>query len=583
MLKIIGALLIVYSVISIAILVILRKDAIKFWDTQVEKFKNVIKEGKAIIPKLSEGARASRNGADHINDLAEHLEQDIPSALQKVVETLDGVLKTLSKLPQEIKDFVTKASYTLKDSIVTVTKFIDYITKKTIPNTSKTLRELSRDLDQPLFWLTVEALVLLEQDDNVPNEVIVKLNSMLERPYETEIIFRENLEKLLDKDEINQYAGKIVFRGKNPEYDEGLVETIEEARVAIHHIGSESLPAVAESVIKMQEPVSALLVLTGIIAGPLVPFAFGVRSTCDTFLTVLGGLGGSLKIEKGKIGSIKLPPWDIKVGIPAGSLFYKDLRGSLPVIRVPSSDVNIIDVDAGEWLDTALPPSDIELFNGQNLVKGFKDVRDRADELIDTVRGATFNFDIRDKLQEAGDKLKVTASKILELADNKKRLPNQVKKLKKQAAALANQAREFEEAAIEIDKMIDEVEKQITDILNTIHQLADSSVIAIENTSDRLKELADTLRTLSLDEELEDLKNLANDIRELANSIDKGDAIGTKGKTDLVQQLANIFKAVCESIPARKNIVRLFNGVFGFLIVIHIAFLATGIVLIRGF
>ncbi|MCS6595299.1 hypothetical protein [Bacillus cereus] len=568
MLKIIGGLLIVYAVIAITILFILRKDAIKLWDLQIDKFKQVIERGKGILQPITDAAKATRSGGEHVIEFTEDIKNTIPPAIQSTVETLENITTTLSNLPNDIKDFVTNTSNDLEESVDVVISSWEYLTINTIPITTKSLRDLSRDLDQPLYWLTDEALTLLEKDDHVPNDVILKIQSFVGKPYRKEKTLRDNLAEKLTDDEIKQYVDKIVSRSQNSEYGTGLVDTINETRLLLQQIGSESLPAVADSIIEAKNVANALLAVTYIMAGPLVLFATSARTVSDAYLTIFGHSGA--RVSKGEWGSLPLP----QLGIPAGALIKFHKR--FIKFQVPTGDYKIPGMDNIDF-----PPTDITLFRGRKLAEALEDIRDRSNDLINVIRSASFSFDIDRKLQDAADKLRTTASKILEQSENPNRLPKQIEKLQKQADVLSQQADKFEEAAIEIGKVVGTLQKQLKDILKTLQTFADKAVNAIVNVQNALQDLARKLKDISIDEALNELNGLGNNLKDLANSIDDGQPPNTSGKKDLVQRLMDIFNSLYQSIPPRKQIIRIFNGIFGFLIIIHIFFLVTGIVLVQ--
>ena len=518
---VIGVVLIVYAIVAIIILLGLRKDLVKLWDRQVIKIQQLIDRGRGLLVPVAGAAAATRSGGGHVTAAADHIEQTVPPAIESAANSLDGVATALQGVPQNVADFVRDASAGLNGSLDAIADAIQHLTTDTIPATSETLRGLSEDLD-------------------------------------------------------------------SPGTDDGITSTLEAARQVLIHIGGDSLPAAADGIVEAKKPVTALLVLTDIVAGPFVPLALAVRSTADILLGLLGDLGGQLKIGAGQLGQVVVPPTNINfpgLTIPKGVLLHFDqgLPGPLPDIKfdVPDHDhlVGDIHVNAGDWVNLKLPPSPIELYNGAGLVAGIKEMRKGADALIEVVTGAKFD-DIRDKLQAAADKLKVTAAKLKDLAENPKRLPRQVERLQERAKSLLVQADKLDSAATKLSETATKLQAQVAKILTALQTLSSQVDSAVAAALTQLQGLAGDLRNFSLVNVLNDLRRVGGDLTTLADTIDDGRPTGAPGKTDLAQRLADVFDAVDGAIPPRDQVLRITNGVFGFLVAVHIVFFVVGIALV---
>ncbi|MGR6127190.1 hypothetical protein [Paenibacillus sp. SER-28] len=585
MMQDIGWILIVYAVIAIIILIVLHKQFIKFLDRLLSKTKIVLASGRDLLLPVKAAALSTRSGAEHIDEVIQSIEQTIPPLITSAAGDLNAIITAIKDVPRHISEFIHDASTELNATLITVTDVIHFLTTDVIPKATKPLLESSSDLYQPLFWLTDEALAALINDDHVPIETVDKLLPIVDQWYKTEDDLRKEVEDKLSAEEFTQYIDTIVSRGRNSNSHKGTVATFEEARSTLYQIGDETLQDVADSVLDAKNSITALLVLTDIAAGPFAPLAAVIRSHCDVFLTLFKDLGDRLKITSGQFGKLPSPPLTIpSIEIPEGALFGMDytIAGFDFSVVVPDRNYPLLKgVDAGQWGTFKFPSHDIKLFDGRGLVASVKDIRGRANDLITAVRSSRVN-DVRDKLQATADKLRVTADNLVHLAEDEDRLHAQIETIRKLARTCFEQALKLDIVAEKLEETLTRIQQHVADSLFKIDTFANNILRVISKVLMELGDLTKSIQDFSLKELLGNLQELSGDIESLANSIDDGRPIHTPGKTDMVQYLTNVFEAVEDALPPRKQIMQIVNCAFGFLVAVHTAFLFIGIYMVRS-
>lgn len=557
-----GVILIVYGIIAILLLFRLRLNIIKFWDNQVEKLKDLISVSSDLTIPIKIAAQATNNGGIQISNLVTNLRRKIPETISKILRTLLNLVTNMEKVQDEVQTFVKESEKTMSDIIFTVNQSVQLLLKESIPATLEFIKDTAKEIHQAKYWPTNEMLKQLVDIDLIPHNIVNLLIPLIDTPYDTDDLLTESLKNVLTQDEFNNYSSKILKRFLNNDYDTGFTATLESARISLLDISENTLPSLSKMLVSAKDPISMLIMLASDTSGVLLPLSAGVKAFCETYITVFGGTDG-----------LYVPPIPIHLGAKIDKGFLLSINVAGKKIRVPSSDVNIdiVDINEGEWLSVDL----------SSMLSDVKELRSRADQTIDAIRSGTYNFDIRDKLQSAGDALQELSIKLFELSNDQKRMPAQIKSLKNQATRLAKLAHSYETVAAELGSSLMQVNKQFDDILKLVITFSDQILNSVKETLINVKNFIELLNEFNIDTELQNLSQLSEELVRLAESIDNGKPIGTPNKGDIVQKITDTFKAMNQAIPQRENVIRIINGIFATLILLHVAFFITGIVMLQ--
>lgn len=541
-----GGILIVYSIIAVVCLIILRVNLIKFWDSQVKKIKKLISVAKDILTPVRLAALATRNGGKQINKLTEHLKTKFHLTVKKVIETLESFITGIEHLPKEIQQFVNSSTISLNQTMNTIDQSLKLLMTKTVPETLNVIREISRDIHQPKYWLTQEALDHLVQEESLPQNIADLLVALLHTPFDDELLFSNALGQVLTSDEMTQYGTKIINESLNPEYDTGLTTTVEFARECLVEITGNTLPEMAKTMEEAKNPIGLLTLLLSETTGFLFPLAESVKLYCESYLAVFERMGG-----------IYIPPENLHLEAK-GSILGRDIT------------LRVINIDKGDWFEVDL----------NNVTDNVREIRDRAADSITAIRNGAFNLDILEQLTMASLALNNIASKLNELCDKPNLLPAQIQSIRNQAMNFTMLATTYETTIKDLYMRIPELKKQTEDILKAVIRLSDQILNSTQGILTTIKDFIQWLKDYSLDEEFNDLGSLSDEIIKLADSIDDGQVPDSQNKRDIVQYLTDTFKTMDDALPHRKQVMRIVNGLFGLLVVIHIAFLVAGIVMV---
>ncbi|MCL6457875.1 MAG: hypothetical protein K6T85_07705, partial [Gorillibacterium sp.] len=99
MMLIIGWVLIVYVVIAIIILIVLRKELVKFLNRLLSKTKIVLARGKDLLLPIKAAASSTRRGAEHIDKVIQNIEQTVQPLITSVAGDLDAIITAIQDVP----------------------------------------------------------------------------------------------------------------------------------------------------------------------------------------------------------------------------------------------------------------------------------------------------------------------------------------------------------------------------------------------------------------------------------------------------------------------------------------------------
>jgi hypothetical protein len=590
----IGQILIGYAVIAIILLLILRWDALRLWEGEVKVIGVVIDDGERLIDPLIAGADAVRAGGQDVTDAANTINSTVPPAVASIVADLKAVESTIQPIPNQIASFVSTTSTQVNNSVNAINTAANVVTQQTIPGTTSFIRQFSVDLFQPPYWLTADVLNTLKTSDSVPANVLSKLQPLVGQRYidktsleEDEKTFRDALKGVLSAHDYNTYADNIVHRSTNAIVNSDVVAFVENLRLTIDHVGKQTLPSAAKSTEDAEAPMEALVVLTDEAAGPLFVAAEAIRGASNLFLKLINDLGGQLKIDQGQWARVVLPPTDITIGGPSidkGSLlhFHKGL-GALGAIDfdVPDHDAIVggLGVHKGDWVNSAIPPAVVQLYNGNGLKNDITALNGAANKVISAIVKAN---DITISLQKAADSMRTDASKLTDLAENPNMLIKRRDSLKAQAKTLFLEANAFDDASTAINTGTQGVDGNLAAFVTNLKTSSAAVSSAITGAITKLETLETDLGNFSVQQVVNDLDRTGQDLTNLANAISDNRPIGTPGKSDLVQKVTDLFEAARKSIPPNDQVVRIVNAVIGFLVAVHVAILLIGVVFVSS-
>ncbi|QZN75502.1 hypothetical protein [Paenibacillus sp. DR312] len=507
---IIGGLLSLYAVVVIVLLFIVRAKVVAFLDRLAKRINQILLEIIRALTKIFDELEQAKT---HLDDFVNRIIQDIEETLAK--------LKTL----------------------------IGLLTTKMIPEAVSAVRDFALDLYQSPFWISSDVLNELVNKDLIPEAVVNKLKVSEEQAFESEAELRDFLAKQLTPEENIKYADAIVLRAINPKTNEGMVRSLIDARESMAQIGNETVPAVSQMLDTMIVPIGAIFIMTGIIAGPaagaLTPFVVEFGLMAQAVLPIVQFLQ-KLKIGRGALGSISIPPKDITLPILGGggggggrcpwynpfcwsfSLPKKVKRGDFANKIVIPRKLAGIGIREGQWGSIAIPSSDSTVFGDlSDVEQTLQEIRDFKDQWLNTLGTLTGKYDdIKERLKEVSDKLAVSGTHIADLATNPERLPKQIDNLKKQSKSLLKQGDNINELIFTLNDTLSKIEDEAEDVKKALFALAGD----LKERIDRIKEQ--------------------------------------------IKHLLQIFQG---RLDVRTPLLRVTNYTVGFVVAIHVAFLLIGI------
>jgi hypothetical protein len=468
---IIGGLLSLYAVVVIVLLFIARTKVVGFLDRLAKRINQISLEIISVLTKM----------CDELEQAKTHLDDFVNRIIQDIVETL-AKLKTL----------------------------IGLLTTKTIPEAVSAVRDFALDVYQSPFWISSDVLNALVNIDLIPEAVVNKLKVSEEQAFESEAKLRDFMTKQLTPEEVINYADAIVLRATNPKTDEGMVRSLIDARESMAQIGNETVPAVSKMLDTMIVPIGAIFIMTGIIAGPtagaLTPFVVAYGLMAKAVLPIVQFLQ-NLKIGRGALGSISIPPQDITLPILGGgggggcpwynpfcwsfTLPKKVKRGNLASKTVMPRKLAGIGIRKGQWGSAAIPSRNLTVFGDLSDVEHtLQEVRDFKDQWLNTLGTLTGKYDdIKERLKEVSDKLAVSGKNIADLATNPERLPKQIDNLKKQSKNLLKQGDNINELILTLNDTLSKIENEAEDVKKAIFALAGDLKERIDRIKEQIKHL----------------------------------------------------------------------------------------------
>lgn len=430
----------------------------------------------------------------------------------QIIGVLTKILDELEQAKTHLDDFVNRIIQDIEETLAKLKTLIGLLTTKTIPEAVSAVRDFALDVYQSPFWISSDVLKALVNIDLIPEAVVNKLKVSEEQMFESEAELRDFLAKQLTPEEVINYADAIVLRATNPKTDESMVRSLIDARESMAQIGNETVPAVSKMVDTMIVPIGAIFIMTGIIAGPtagaLTPYVVAFGLMAQAVLPIVQFLE-KLKIGRGALGSISIPPQDITLPILGGgggggggcpwynplcwffTLPEKVKRGNLTRKIVVPRKLAGIGIRKGQWGSVAIPSRDSTVFGDLSAVEHtLQEVRDFKDQWLNTLGTLTGKYDdIKEKLKEVSDKLAVSGTHIADLATNPERLPKQIDNLKKQSKSLLKQGDNINELIFTLNDTLSKIEDEAEDMKKAILALAGDLKERIDRIKEQIKHL----------------------------------------------------------------------------------------------